>query len=142
MIITTARKPSPKTRTFCRHLGRFTGIEYVSRGKTGLSAFEDTPFLLVGEYKGNPANLSFFLKGRCVLAIRASVSLVKNIEPGKKPVIQGSTPLAFALSKIAGFMMEGSSERVIHVNENIEFIDKGVPYIVLKVLAVRSEEIV
>lgn len=72
--------------------------------------------------------------------IIANVSLDKEVEHGKAPVIEGDTPLAIALSKVTGFKMDGSSERVIRVNDRIEFIDKGMPCIILKVLAVRSEK--
>lgn len=143
MIITTARKPSSKTRTFCRHLARFTGSKYITRGKTSLSALSEEPFLLrVGEYKGNPGSFNFFSNGKCVLSIRATVSLDKDIEPGEAPVIEGNAPLALALSKATGFMIGGSSERVIRVDEHIEFIDKGMAYIVLKVHGIRGEGIV
>lgn len=144
MIITTARKPSSKTRTFCRHLARFTGSEYITRGKTSLSALTEEPFLLrVGEYKGNPGSFNFFIKGKGVLSMRAAVSLDKDIEPGETPVIEGNnTPLALALSKATGLMIGGSSERVIRVDEHIGFYDKDVPYIVLKVLGIRGEGIV
>lgn len=57
--------------------------------------------------------------------IIANVSLDKEVEHGRAPVIEGDTPLAFALSKATGFGIEGSSERVIRVNDGIEFIDKG-----------------
>lgn len=142
MIITTARKPSSKTRIFCKHLGRFTGWDYITRGKSSLSMFADESFLLVGESKGNPVSFNFFSNGRCVLSIRANVSLDKEIEPGEAPVIEGDTPLALAFSKAAGLKMGKNSGRVIHVNDRIEFIDDGVPYIILKVLAVGGEGIV
>ncbi len=142
MIITTARKPSSKTRIFCKHLGRFTGWEYVTRGKSSLSLFADESFLLVGESKGNPVSFNFFSKGTCILSIRANVSLDKEIEPCEAPVIEGDTPLAFAFSKAAGLKIGKNSGRVIHVNDRIEFIDDGVPYIILKVLAARGEGIV
>lgn len=142
MIITTARKPSSKTRIFCKHLSRFTGWNYITRGKSSLSMFAGESFLLVGESKGNPGSLDFFSNGRCVLSIRANVSLDKEIGPGEAPVIEGDTPLAFALSKAAGLEIGGSSGRVIHVNDRIEFIDKGVPYIILKLIGIRGEGIV
>lgn len=143
MIITTARKPSSRTRTFCRYLARFTGCEYVPRGKTSISALKDVPFLLcVGEHGGNPASFNFFLDGRCVLFIRAIVSFKKEIVPSQEPVIQGSTPLALALSKATGFRIGDTSERVIKVNDDIEFIHRDIPYITLKVLLKRGEGIV
>lgn len=142
MIITTARKPTSKTRIFCKHLSRFTGKEYLTRGKTSLSMLDDTSFMVVGESNGNPANFNFFLNNECVLSIRANVSLEKEIDLPGEPVIEGDTPLAFALSKAMGLRLGESGERVIRVNDRIEFIDKGIPYIILKVLEARGEGIV
>lgn len=139
MIVTTARKPSSKTRIFCKHLGRFTGWMYVTRGKASLLEFADKPFLLVGEYKGNPGSFSFFLKGKCVLSIRANVSLDRDIGIGNEPVIQGDNSMALDLSKITGLRTGEKSKRIILVNDNIEFIDDGESYIKLKVLEVRGE---
>lgn len=140
MIITTARKPSSKTRIFCKHLGRFTGWKYVTRGKSSLQDLAVEPFLLVGEYKGNPGSFSFYLKGECVLSIRANVSIDKDMGVGIKPVIQGNNPLALAISKITGLTAGEGSERVIRIEENIEFICEGKSYIKLTVLEVRGEE--
>lgn len=137
MIITTARKPSPKTRIFCRHLSKFTGWEYVTRGKTGLSGFAGE-FLLVGEHKGNPGSLKFFINGRCALSIRANVSLDREVEKGEAPVIEGNSPLAHALSRVTGLKQGEGQERVIRVNDRIEFVDKGEAYIVLKVLEMKE----
>jgi hypothetical protein len=46
------------------------------------------------------------------------------------------------VSKAAGLKMEGTSERIIRVNDKIEFIGKDVPIIILKVLGKRGEGIV
>ncbi|MCZ7401480.1 MAG: hypothetical protein O8C61_04590 [Candidatus Methanoperedens sp.] len=140
MIITTARKPSSKTRIFCKHLGRFTGWAYVTRGKSSLQDLADEPFLLVGEYKGNPGSFSFFIHGKCVLSIRANVSLDKDIMVGVEPVIQGNTPLALDISKITGLRTGEGSERAIRIENNIECTFKGKSYIKLTVLEVRGEE--
>lgn len=141
MIITTARKPSSKTRIFCKHLSRFTGWEYVTRGKTSLSAFAGEPFLLVGESKGNPGSLTFFSNGECVLYMRANVSLDKDTDFSVPPVIEGNTTLAVALGKVTGFKSGEGGQRVIRAGERIEFIDREMPYIILKVLEIRGEGI-
>jgi len=120
---------------------------YVTRGKTSLSDFADEPFLLVGEYKGNPGTFSFFFNGKCVISIRANVSLDRDIGFGIEPVIQGNNPLVLDLSKVTGLRTEVRTEtntgikdrRVIMVNDNIEFIDNNESYIKLKVLEVRGE---
>ncbi|MCX9084851.1 MAG: hypothetical protein OIN87_08660 [Candidatus Methanoperedens sp.] len=140
MIITTARKPSPKTRIFCKHLGRFTGWKYVTRGKSSLQDLAVEPFLLVGENRGNPGSFSFFLRGKYVLSIRANVSLDIEIGTGKEPVIQGTNTLALSIGKITNFKMGEGSERVIKIGENIEFVSEGQLYIKLTVLEVRGEE--
>ncbi|MFZ3385475.1 MAG: hypothetical protein WA144_16280 [Candidatus Methanoperedens sp.] len=139
MIITTARKPSSKTRIFCKHLGRFTGWKYVTRGKASLLEFADKPFLLIGEYKGNPGSFSFFLKGKCVLSIRANVSLDKDIGTGIEPVIIGNNSLALDISKVTGLRTGEKAKRIIMVDDNIEFTSDGESYIKLKVLEVRGE---
>ena len=141
MIITTARKPSSKTRTFCKHLGRFTGWEYVTRGKTSREAFSDEPFLIVGEYKGNPGSLSFFLNGKSVLSIHVSVSMDKEIHSGETPVIKGNSSLAIAFGKVTGLKSGEFGERIIRINDRIEFIDNMVSYIVLKIRSMRGDGI-
>src|SRR4030067_1809299 len=139
MIVTTARKPSSKTRIFCKHLGRFTGWMYVTRGKSSLLEFADKPFLLVGEYKGNPGSFRFFLRGTCILLIRANVSLDRDIGIGTEPVIQGNNSVELSLSQITGLRTGENSKRIILINDNIEFIDDGESYIKLKVLEIRGE---
>jgi U3 small nucleolar ribonucleoprotein protein IMP4 len=139
MKITTARKPSSKTRIFCKHLGRFTGWAYITRGKSSLKDFADKPFLLVGESRGNPGNFSFFLNGKCVLSIRANVTLDTDIGVGVEPTIQGNSPIALDISKITGLKICQGSERVINVEKNIEFTCEGKSIIKLTVLEIRSE---
>jgi len=141
MIITTARKPSSKIRTFCKHLGRFTGWEYVTRGKSSHEELSAEPFLLIGEYKGNPGSLTFFINGISVLSVFVSVSMDKDINPGEEPVIHGDSPLALAFSKVTGFKAGDEAERVIGFSDRIKFIDKGVSYIILKVRSIRGEGI-
>jgi hypothetical protein len=141
MIITTSRKPSSKIRTFCKHLGRFTGWEYVNRGKTSREELSDEPFLLVGEYKGNPGSFTFFSNGISVLSIFFSVTMDKGIYPGEKPIIEGFSPLALSFGRMTGLKVGDHSGRVIRINDKIEFIDKGLSYIVLKVISLRGEGI-
>lgn len=111
----------------------------MTRGKASLLKFIDKPFLLVGEYKGNPGSFCFFLNGKCVLSIRANVSLDKDIGIGIEPVIQGNNSLALDLSKLTGLRRGEESKRIIMVDDNIQFISDGDPYIKLKLLEVRGE---
>ncbi|WP_143311595.1 hypothetical protein [Candidatus Methanoperedens nitratireducens] len=123
-------------------MSRFTGWEYVTRGKTSLEMLADEPFLLVGEHKGNPGSFNFYTNGSSVLSIYFSVSTEKDTRPGEEPTVEGESPLASAFSKASGLKMEGTSERIIRVNDKIEFIDKDTPVIILKVLGKRGEGIV
>ena len=141
MIITTARKPSPKTRTFCRNLSRFAGWEYITRGKSGLSIFENEPYVVVGDHRGNPGSFNFFKNGISILSIRANVSIDQESFTGETPFIEGDSPLAYALSKATGCKMGGNTERIIRVKDNIEFIYEDIPYITLKVVRIRGEGI-
>ena len=66
MLISTSRKPSQKTRKFCKNLARCTGSVSVNRGKMNmrellLKALEIEEFNLaiVNEIKGNPSRISF-----------------------------------------------------------------------------------
>lgn len=67
MLISTSRKPSQKTRTFCQTLSRVLDYEYLNRGKMSLRdlflkssqlGYDST--LLVYELKGNPSKMVFF----------------------------------------------------------------------------------
>ncbi len=139
MIVTTSRKPSSRTRIFCKHLSRFTGWAYLTRGKKGLQGFAGEPFLLVGEYRGNPGSFSFFHHDECVLSIRANVSLDTDIDAGMEPIILGSNSLAFDLGRITGLRIGEESGRVIRVDDDIEFIEGGKSIIKLRVLEIRSK---
>lgn len=77
MFITSSRKPSAKTRTFCKKLSQFMTFRYVNRGKTGLRDLldlaEGEAFLIVGEYHGNPGSLSFYgTEGKLSFSLRFS----------------------------------------------------------------------
>ena len=67
MLISTSRKPSQKTRKFCKNLARTTGSTSVNRGKMNmrellLKALEVDEYNLaiVNEIKGNPSRISFY----------------------------------------------------------------------------------
>ncbi|KPQ44119.1 MAG: hypothetical protein MPEBLZ_01315 [Candidatus Methanoperedens nitroreducens] len=88
------------------------------------------------------AVLIFFFKEKCLLSIRANVSLDKDIGIGIEPVIQGNNSLALDLGKVTG-LRTGTGEkskRIIMVDDNIEFTSDGESYIKLKVLEVRGED--
>ncbi|WP_405267742.1 ribonucleotide-diphosphate reductase subunit beta [Methanobrevibacter sp.] len=87
MLISTSRKPSQKTRKFCKNLAHATGSTSVNRGKMNmrellLKALEVDEFNLavVNEIKGNPSRISFYSnKGELLLTI-----LIGASEDGEK----------------------------------------------------------
>ena len=98
MLISTSRKPSQKTRKFCKNLARVTGSTSVNRGKMNfrellLKALEVDEYnvAVVNEIKGNPSRISFFSnKGELLLTVLIGVTLENektNIAPSKLKIV-------------------------------------------------------
>lgn len=98
MLISTSRKPSQKTRKFCKNLARLTDSTSVNRGKMNmrellLKALEVEEFNLaiVNEIKGNPSKITFYSnKGEVLLVILISVVLENeklNMAPSKLKIV-------------------------------------------------------
>jgi U3 small nucleolar ribonucleoprotein protein IMP4 len=98
MLISTSRKPSQKTRKFCKNLARLTDSTSVNRGKMNmrellLKALEVDEFNLaiVNEIKGNPSKITFYSnKGEVLLVILISVVLENeklNMAPSKLKIV-------------------------------------------------------
>ena len=98
MLISTSRKPSQKTRKFCKNLAHSTGSTSVNRGKMNmrellLKALELDEFNLavVNELKGNPSKITFYSnKGDILLVILIGASLEfdkLNIAPSKLKIV-------------------------------------------------------
>ena len=86
MLISTSRKPSQKTRKFCKTLARTTNSTSVNRGKMNmrellLKALEVDEFNLaiVNEIKGNPSKITFYSNsGEVLLVLLISISMDNN----------------------------------------------------------------
>ena len=86
MLISTSRKPSQKTRKFCKTLARTTDSTSVNRGKMNmrellLKALEldEINVAVVNEIKGNPSKITFYSnKGEVLLVLLISVSMENN----------------------------------------------------------------
>ncbi len=86
MLISTSRKPSQKTRKFCKTLARTTDSTSVNRGKMNmrellLKALEldEINLAVVNEIKGNPSKITFYSnKGEVLLVLLISVSMENN----------------------------------------------------------------
>ena len=82
MLISTSRKPSQKTRKFCKNLAHATGSTSVNRGKMNmrellLKALEVDEYNLaiVNEIKGNPSRISFYSnRGELLLTLLIGAS--------------------------------------------------------------------
>ena len=86
MLISTSRKPSQKTRKFCKNLAHATGSVSVNRGKMNmrellLKALEldELNIAIVNEIKGNPSRISFYSnRGELLLTLIVGVSIDNN----------------------------------------------------------------
>lgn len=151
MLITSSRKPSASTRTLCKLLASFFGSDYVNRGKMGmgevLASSHGSPLLIVGEYHGNPGNISIYdPEGFCALS--ANIILVSSANPYPRsraaiPFMAGEGDLAQALSGM--LLLENAKtlqgSRVLTVGEDrMDFTEGDNTLFTLKVKSYRIYE--
>lgn len=112
MLVTSSRKPSAKTRTLCKLLSRFIASRCIPRGKMGMQELlefaEGKPFIVVGEYHGNPGELSFYDDaGKLLFSLRFSDWYSEEIGsywfPDLEPVLTGKGEIADALESFFNF---------------------------------------
>lgn len=129
MLISTSRKPSSKTRKFCKNFSHAIGSTYINRGKMNmrellLRALEENEINLaiVNEIKGNPSKITFYSnKGDVLLILLITASLTNerlHILPKDLTIVSKVKKLDI-LSKILGF------ELVNEDNANYIFLDNG-----------------
>ena len=98
MLISTSRKPSQKTRKFCKNLAHATGFHSVNRGKMNmrellLKALEldEVNLAVVNEIKGNPSKITFYSnKGEILLVILVGVTIDNekmNMAPSQLKIV-------------------------------------------------------
>lgn len=133
MLISTSRKPSQKTRKFCKNLAHATGSTSVNRGKMNmrellLKALEVDEFNLaiVNELKGNPSRISFYSnKGELLLTILISANNGDgkiNIAPSQLKIVSEVKQLD-ELSKIFDFdLVDKADENYILISESEDLI--------------------
>ena len=120
MLISTSRKPSQKTRKFCKNLAHATGSTSVNRGKMNirellLKALELDEFNLaiVNEIKGNPSRISFYSnKGDLLLTLIITASIDNerlNILPSKLKIVSKVSKLN-VLSEILDIELADSAD--------------------------------
>jgi U3 small nucleolar ribonucleoprotein protein IMP4 len=82
MLITTSRKPSQRTRTFCRGLERVIKARYINRGKMSLrevflkaKEMEFDRIAIISERDGNPNGLDIYLERELIFSTKITVDL-------------------------------------------------------------------
>jgi len=67
MLISTSRKPSQKTRKFCKNFAHATDSTSVNRGKMNMRELllraldeDEVNLAIVNEIKGNPSRITFY----------------------------------------------------------------------------------
>lgn len=148
MFITSSRKPSAGTRTLCKHLASFFGCEYSNRGKMSmgevLNLSHDTPFLIVGEYHGNPGSIVFYdPKGHCVLSLHISVlSAPISYSRSSGAVIEGDNELVPLMSDLLAEDADNNSlSLVLDISDNImTFKEQEKTLFILKIKSYKVYE--
>jgi len=129
MFITTSRKPSAKTRTFCQRLSRVLNADYTSRGKMSfrdvlIKASGFKIIAVVSEIKGNPSRIEFYnQKSEILLTLyitEAILDLNGKINPDKLTLRCEINELTGKLLDILKIKENGEGS-----NENLLWIKKG-----------------
>lgn len=137
MIVTTARKPCAKTRSLARRVARFLCSEFLTRGKASLDEIPGDRALVIGDIKGNPGSMALYIDGREELSLRFNLMLCEEFQAREKPVILGDGELAEKLAGALG-IGKGDGARAIMIDDmRMEFLDRGEPVIVMKLLGVN-----
>ncbi len=94
MLITTSRKPSQRTRSFCKSLVRVLNSSYINRGKMSIrdvliksSEIGYDKIAVVSEMKGNPNRIDFQdEEGEIILSMDVTVGIPSSNASSKSRV--------------------------------------------------------
>ncbi|MCC4767444.1 rRNA maturation protein [Methanosarcina sp. DH1] len=112
MLVTSSRKPSARTRALCKLLSRFMAGRCITRGKMGMQELlefaEGGPLIVVGEYHGNPGELSFYDEvGKLLFSLRFTDWYSKELDsywfPDIEPLLTGQGEIADAFEAFFHF---------------------------------------
>ena len=142
MLISTSRKPSQKTRKFCKNFAHSTDSTSVNRGKMNMRdlllkalAEDEVNLAVVNEIKGNPSKITFYSNnGDILFTILISVTTTNerlNISPSQLKIVSEVQELN-CLSDILGFeLVDKAEDNYIHITggyddlfAKINFINK------------------
>ena len=135
MLISTSRKPSQKTRKFCKNFAHATDSTSVNRGKMNMRELllraldeDEVNLAIVNEIKGNPSRITFYSNnGEELLIVLISASLSNerlHIAPSKLKVVSDVQDLN-CLSDILGFeLVDNAEDNYIHISQDDNLIAK------------------
>lgn len=118
MLITSSRKPSAKTRTLCKLLSRFTAGRCINRGKMGMQELlefaQGGSLIVIGEYHGNPGELTFYDKADLLFSLRFVDRYSQEIDsfwfPDVEPALTGKGEIADSLESFFHFQKVESNK--------------------------------
>ncbi|MDO5859214.1 Brix domain-containing protein [Methanobrevibacter sp.] len=135
MLISTSRKPSQKTRKFCKDLAHATGSTSVNRGKMNMRELllkalqlDEFNLAIVNEIKGNPSKITFYSnKGEILLAVLIGASAENdkmNIAPSKLKMVSQVKRLD-VLSEILDIeLVDNAEDNYILISSSDDLIAK------------------
>lgn len=135
MLITTSRKPSPKTRTFARNLRKALNEDYINRGKMSLRDVllkavqsNSDKIIVISEIKGNPSRIEILNSdGNSLLSLNITSSIISSsgkINREKLRIRCDNEDLREVIPVIGIAEEENEQTRSIS-NSNIVWIKKG-----------------
>ena len=135
MLISTSRKPSQKTRKFCKNLANALGSTSVNRGKMNMRELllkalqlDEFNLAIVNEIKGNPSKITFYSnKGEVLLVILISASIENerlNIAPSKLRIVSDIDELNVLGEILDIELAENADCNYIHITANEDLVAK------------------
>ncbi|MCR5026568.1 MAG: ribonucleotide-diphosphate reductase subunit beta [Methanobrevibacter sp.] len=140
MLISTSRKPSQKTRKFCKNFARTTDSTSVNRGKMNMRELllkalseDEINLAIVNEIKGNPSRITFYSnKGDELLKVLISANISNerlNIKPSELKIVSEVDELN-CLSDIFGLeLVDKAEDNYIHISSEDEDLVAKVNFI-------------
>jgi U3 small nucleolar ribonucleoprotein protein IMP4 len=143
MLVTSSRKPSARTRTLCKLLSRFIDSRSITRGKMGMQELlefaDGGPLIAIGEYHGNPGELSFYDEaGKLLFSLRFTDWYSKELDSywfsDVEPVLAGYGEIADAFESFFHFQRVESdkidqlppgSTLIVAGEKDIDFMGSG-----------------
>ena len=136
MLISTSRKPSQKTRKFCKTLARTTDSTSVNRGKMNmrellLKALEvdELNLAIVNEIKGNPSKITFYSnKGEVLLVLLISISMDNNeklnIAPSQLKIVSSMDKLNVLSDILDLELVDRAEDNFIVISQDKDLVAK------------------